>query len=290
LVWREGADGAEIAIVHRPRYDDWSLPKGKVQPGETHLAAALREVREETGSTVTLSRRLKRIAYTVEGTPKTVDYWAMRYRDGTFTVNDEVDQLLWLPAGSAGERLSYRHDREVLDSALAQGLPDSTVVLVRHAKAGKRAQWKSDDSLRPLERAGRDQARELVRFLLAFDPEQVIAAAPVRCVQTVEPLARALGMPVASGPEFSDEHYLRRPAESLNALRQLAACRRSVVVCSQGDTIPGLIGQLGLDSAPSSAQMRKAAAWVVSFAQGRAVAADYYARATAEMPRSRTRA
>jgi 8-oxo-dGTP diphosphatase len=116
VVVREGRDGAsEIAVVHRPRYDDWSLPKGKLDPGESFPAAALREVEEETGLRCELLEELEPNLYSDrKGRPKLVRWYRMRPLAGEFTVNDEVDELLWLTPEQARERLDYEHDRRLV--------------------------------------------------------------------------------------------------------------------------------------------------------------------------------
>ncbi|MEQ8719580.1 MAG: NUDIX hydrolase [Acidimicrobiales bacterium] len=115
-------DDGRVLVVHRPRYDDWSLPKGKLDPGETHEQAALREVAEETGHVCALGRRIGDITYTDHrGRSKRVRYWVMTATDGGtgFVPNDEVDELAWVGVESAYALLSYERDRAVLRRALA---------------------------------------------------------------------------------------------------------------------------------------------------------------------------
>lgn len=120
VLWRPGPDAAvEVAVIHRPRYDDWSLPKGKLDPGESHEQAALREVEEETGHRGRLGEDLGRLSYPSKGASKVVRYWAMRAETGTFTPNDEVDELRWLGPAQARALLSYRRDIDVLERFLA---------------------------------------------------------------------------------------------------------------------------------------------------------------------------
>ena len=127
LLWRPGEQGPEVVLVHRPRYDDWSFPKGKCLPGEHVLITAVREVTEETEIEVTLGRRLRTVRYLSDGRPKQVDYWAARpaaqAAGGTgepaapvpFTPNEEVDQIAWLPLTAAGDQLTYQHDTDLLE-------------------------------------------------------------------------------------------------------------------------------------------------------------------------------
>jgi 8-oxo-dGTP diphosphatase len=121
LVWRIGAAGVEVLVVHRPRYDDWSFPKGKVDPDDpTDEHAALREVLEETGLRCSLGRELVTISYLDrKGRDKTVRYWEMRVLSGQFVANDEVDTMAWLDLEAARGRLSYPHDGDVLDAFAA---------------------------------------------------------------------------------------------------------------------------------------------------------------------------
>jgi 8-oxo-dGTP pyrophosphatase MutT (NUDIX family)/phosphohistidine phosphatase SixA len=273
VVWRDDREPLRIAVVHRDRYDDWSLPKGKLDRGESDLSAAVREVHEETGAVVAVTRRLIETSYLVDDVPKAVSFWAMRYVSGEFTANAEVDDLLWLPLPEARTRLSHDVDRSVLDAFAAEPVPQSVIVLLRHAKAGRRAQWQGDDRLRPLDKAGRRQVLGLESFLPAFAPARVVSADRVRCVQTVEHFALAAGLDLAINPAFSDEAFLDDPEGTRSELLELAKSVPAAVVCSQGIAVPGLVTDL---ARIEDAHTRKGAAWVLSFADGAVVGADYY--------------
>ena len=276
-VWRMRDGGIQVALVHRARYDDWSLPKGKLEKGESELDAAVREIGEELGSRVAVSRRLPTVTYDVDGHRKTVSYWAMRHLDGEFVASDEVDEVAWLPVAQARERCTYEADRGVLDAFDALPVPDSVIVLVRHARAGKRSEWSGPDLERPLDPSGRRQARRLSRFLQHFAPDRVLSADPLRCVQTVGPLANDLALDVVVERAFGDQAYEHDPAAAEAALLALAKPRRVCVVCSQGATIPGLVPAVLPDV--RTAETKKAGAWVLSFVDGAAVTADYYPQA-----------
>lgn len=117
VIWRMGPDGVEVALVHRPKYDDWTFPKGKLDPGETYEQAARREVVEETGLTCVLGRELEGARYVdAKGRPKVVRYWEMTVAGGSFEPNDEVDELVWLPLDQVGPALTYGYDEQVLAS------------------------------------------------------------------------------------------------------------------------------------------------------------------------------
>lgn len=273
VVWRETAGAAEVAIIRRERYDDWTLPKGKSHRGESELETAVREVGEEIGSRVAVGRRLPRIGYVAAGHPKTVAFWAMQHLGGDFIAGDEVDEVVWGAPGEVRDRLTHDSDRGVLDAFTELPLPDAVVVVVRHARAGKRAAWPKADHLRPLDGTGVRQARTLARFLAHFAPDRVLSADRTRCVQTVQPFADSSGLTVEVAPDFSDESFALQPGHSVRALLAIAKPGTSSVICSQGSAIPGLLDELGLDPSPST---RKGAAWALSFTDGVVHAADYY--------------
>jgi 8-oxo-(d)GTP phosphatase len=279
VVWRHPPGGLEVAVVHRPKYDDWSLPKGKLEDGEAPIAAAVREVLEELGAVVAVSRRLAQIGYEVAEGHKQVDFWVMRCRGGAFRPTDEIDDARWLSVKDARAKLSYQVERDVLDEFTRLPVPESIVVLVRHAKAGKRAEWHADDNDRPLDDEGHAQAERLSQFLQHFGADRITAAAPLRCVQTLQPLARDSGLELAVDATFSDDAYLRNPDETIAAVHALAKPGRVSVVCSQGETIPGVIEHFA--PAVHSSRTKKAAAWVLGFVDGTVVSADYYPHAAA---------
>lgn len=274
VVWRGNHKSVEVALVHRPRYDDWTLPKGKLAEDETELAAAVREIGEEIGSTVAVSRRIGRIRYDVEGVRKTVTYWVMRDLGGEFRPNAEVDEMVWLTPGKARRRLSYDQDRAVVADFASLPMPDSVLILLRHAKAGKRVDWDGDDALRPLDADGVRQARDLVQLLVPFRPTRIVSADLRRCEQTVVPLAEHLGVDVSIEPAFADARFVAAPDATYSAMLALAKPGEVTVICSQGVTIPALIDRFAAGG--RSSETRKGAAWVLSIVDGDVVAADYY--------------
>ena len=283
VLWRPVATGREICLVHRPRYDDWSLPKGKLHPGEHPLRAAVREVREETGVRPVVGARLATQEYTLGPDRKTVDYWSMTPADGSFVANDEVDALRWVSPEVAGSTLSYDRDRDFVAGWAAAPVPTATVLLVRHAKAGSRSSWKGEDALRPLDPTGRRQAEGLRRALPWFGPTAVRSADPLRCVQTVAPLASDLGLTVGPEPALSEDVYEKDPAGGLDRVLAAAAAGGVTVLASQGGVIPDLVGTLaalhrvrpGRRSGPKI-PARKSGVWALSFLDTRLLAADYY--------------
>lgn len=282
VLWRDGGAGPEIAVIHRPKYGDWSLPKGKLDPGETPVVAAVREVGEETGLPCTLGRYLGHVTYPIPGHRqlKRVDYWAAEAAAGEFAVNAEVDELRWFPLDRLMDQLSYPMDRQVVRMFARLPARTNTVLLVRHAKAGKRSRFDGPDALRPLEPAGARQAKELTPNLLAFGASEIHSADPLRCIQTVTPLAEQLNVEINCEPMFSEQGYDSAKSSARQRFLSLVTDRGVPVVCSQGGVIPDLTEWLatrsGLTLPP--ARNRKGSVWALSFVGDRLVAADHMDR------------
>jgi 8-oxo-dGTP pyrophosphatase MutT (NUDIX family)/phosphohistidine phosphatase SixA len=282
VVWRPAGDGVEICLVHRERYDDWSLPKGKLEAGEHPLAAAVREVSEETGVTAVPQVRLPGVSYTVrEGFPKTVDYWSMRYvSDDPRLVaeSDEVNAIRWLPVDEASGLLSYSHDTQVVRDFTALPVVTAVCGLVRHAHAGKRGNWSGPDTARPLDKAGRARATELAALLALIRPAHLVSATPRRCVQTLEPLAELLDLPIVGDSALDEPKPGQDPEEkALSAagrLAELAADGADFVACSQGKVMPAALAHLLGSETPDDFRTAKGGGWLVAFSGERAVAAD----------------
>lgn len=271
VVWRPAARGVEIALIHRPRYDDWSLPKGKLLPGEQPFAAALREVCEETGSHGALGRSLGEIRYQASGDPKRVRYWAIEHSGGRFAPGDEVDVMEWLSPRAARKRLTFPHDTPVLERFVSRPVRTWPLLVVRHASAGRRSTWKRPDAERPLDKRGRRQAEALTALLCAYRPAQVISANVERCRQTIHPVLAASGLPLAEEPLFSEDGFLADPVAATSRLVALAASGIPTVVCSQGKSIPGLLDGLSVEfdgRLRGDGAIRKGGVWVVHLAQG----------------------
>ncbi len=209
VIWRPGAAGLEVALAHRPRYDDWSHPKGKRQPGEHLLRTAIREVAEETGFDVVLGRPLPPSVYAVSGGTKHVSFWAASSeRPSAFVPNDEVDKLEWLPVAAARERLSYERDIALLDDVLARPVQTVPLILLRHAEAGRKPETAGDqagaaDLARPLDARGAADADALAGVLASYGRCQVISSAAERCLATVRPYAQAAGVQVQAEPALT---------------------------------------------------------------------------------------
>ncbi|SIS07567.1 NUDIX hydrolase [Williamsia sterculiae] len=279
VLWRTGSSGVvEVGLVHRPRYDDWSLPKGKTERGETLLATAVREIGEETGQQVRIGRHLTSVSYeTNNHTHKHVEYWSARSVGGDFAPNEEVDELAWFSIADARKKLSYRLDVTVVDEFAALPADLHTMIVVRHAQAGRKSQYKGDDRLRPLDKTGRAQAEALVGQLLPFGPTALHAAERIRCEQTLAPTAVEAALEVQPEPTLSEEAYRDDPKAARRRISQIIGETGIHVVCSQGKVIPSLMSRIadeaGLQLPP--ADNRKASMWVLSFTGGVLVHADH---------------
>ncbi|WP_158564124.1 NUDIX hydrolase [Jiangella anatolica] len=255
VVWREQPDApdgrVEICLVHRPRYDDWSLPKGKLERDEPLLVCAVREVFEETGHRVTLGRRLPPQRYDVAGRPKVVHYWlAEADPNATARLPDhEVDEVVFLPAGEAVRRLTHPRDAELVRMALRGPLRTAPLVLLRHAKALPRSSWTGPDIERPLGPEGTADLEPLGEALAALGPRRVLSSDSVRCAETVRAFARKQGLVVELEPQLSEES-LRVPEDGSHpaeALIRTLLRDGPAVVCSHRPLLPVLFRAAGVD-------------------------------------------
>jgi len=284
LIWRGGAQGIETALVHRPRYDDWSFPKGKAMPGEHVLLTAVREVAEEAGVRVALGRRLPSTHYITQGRPKWVDYWAGRpVSPDAFAPGDEVDAMAWLPLAAAAERLSYAHDLAVLDGFAAGPADTTPVILIRHADAVGRKTWHraghTDDLDRPLSIKGEVDAQALGHILSSFAPGRVISSAAQRCLATVGPYAALTGAVVETEPVLTVAGTTAEPDAAEGSpteaaqrwITEVATAGKPIVICGHRQNLPWLLDQAcaALGAPPlSGPPLHKGAFWVLQVAGG----------------------
>jgi phosphohistidine phosphatase SixA/8-oxo-dGTP pyrophosphatase MutT (NUDIX family) len=283
VLWRYVDGSVRVAVVHRPKYDDWSLPKGKLDPGEPAVVGALREVREETGHEAVAGRALGvsryRVLHRGRDVEKSVQWWAMRAGEGEFLPGSEVDRLRWLPVESALSRVSSGYDCAPL-RVFAQDPPEAvTVLLVRHGSAGDRASWRGEDDARPLDQEGRRQAQALAEVLPAYGPVRVLSAPPLRCVDTVRPVAERLGLYVEPAPAAAECENADGPAALVDLLCDLAGQGQPVAVCSQGGAVPAAVAALAGPRGVADVRARKGSVWALSFTGSRLVDASYAARA-----------
>jgi len=249
LLWRPGEDGPEVLVVHRPRYDDWTLPKGKLDPGEHVTAAAVREVFEETGHRIVLDRPLPTLHYEVEGLPKVVWFWAARADDGAPEWNGtaEIAQTQFVSAAKADRLLSYPRDVDVIEAFLEDPEPTAPLLVLRHAKSVARKAWDGTDRDRPLSDLGEEQARSLVPVLLAYGVDRVVSSPSLRCVQSLVPYAETTGLEIQADPALSEES-----PDPVPVVQSLLKGGRRTVLCSHRPLLPDIVGAAGVDHGPGT--------------------------------------
>lgn len=237
-------------MVHRPKYDDWSWAKGKLEPGELAPVAAVRETLEETGLEVHLGLPLPSATYTVldrEGLPctKEVHYWAAEVVGGDGTLEHEIDEVVWLDVVAAHHRLDYTRDRDQLRALMradADGILTTwPLALVRHAKARPRAGWTGADQLRPLDARGVRQAAATGPLLAAYGVTRLVSSPARRCLDTLTPYAAATATTIKVKEGLSEEGFRERPDRAPHHLRRTLERGRPSAICSHGPVLPSLL-------------------------------------------------
>lgn len=257
LVWRVRHGELQVLAVHRPRYDDWSWPKGKLDPGETLPACAVREVAEETGQVIELGQPLPTLRYPVPGGKvKIVRYWAARAispeapaaiaRDAVKEASkNEIDSVKWLTVEQARQLITFHDDlrplERLIDEYEADRLRSRVLILTRHARAKRRKAWKGKDLLRPITKGGRVRARELVGLFAAFGTSKVASSPALRCRQTVEPYAQAAGVQIRNIASFTEGAHAKRPERTAKAFLALLGKKRDRVVSVHRPTLPTIV-------------------------------------------------
>lgn len=248
VLWQGPERTREVVVVHRPR-GDWSFPKGKVDPGEQLVAAAVREIREETGFRIQLGPWLGHTAYLKDGWPKRVDYFSAEVDAGagqacTFMPSAEIDDMRWFPVPIAAGMLSRPEDVRLLTELERRvTTKGSSLILVQHGgMAGDKADWAGRKSQRPLDAAGLSAARSLGAMLAAYGPEVLHCADSLRCLQTIEPYASATALPIHDTKRLRGRHFdigyaLRIAGESLDT-------GRSAVICAHKAGLQELFAEL----------------------------------------------
>lgn len=265
VCWREEKRDLLVALVHRVRYQDWTFPKGKVDPGETLAETAVREIKEETGLKIKLGVPLQTMTYPLDKSKtKIVHYWAARVSDKAFSgskfkPNDEISEVVWLPADQAFAKLSYQHDRELLQEVLdlrKNGmLRTKPLIILRHAAATPRAEYVGEDGKRPLLSDGKKQAKELVRLLSAYGPKRVFTSPWRRCRDTISPYAKAHRYKLIERGELSEMGNAKGPARTAKVAKQLFADARSSVLCTHRPTLPTITNVLAGFAEPALAKL-----------------------------------
>jgi len=250
LPWRVNSDGLEVLLIHRPQYDDWSWPKGKIDAGETIPECAAREVQEEIGLSAPLGIPLPPIHYRVSSGLKVVHYWAV-HANGAHLVPDgkEVDRVVWCAPETAAGLLTNTSDvvpLEHLQAAHKRGeLNTWALIVVRHAKAKPRSSWSKAEGERPLAATGIRQAQAVGRLLQVWKPPRVVSSPWRRCVSTVAPYLRATGAKIKLVDALTEHRHTRTPKKTAAVIESLLDKQQPVAVCTHRPALPTILGQLG---------------------------------------------
>jgi 8-oxo-dGTP diphosphatase len=259
VCWRIIEGRLHILVIHRPHRKDVSLPKGKVDPGESLPETAVREIREETGLAVSLGVPLGCTEYTLpNGRAKAVYYWAARVTEkavlaSDFLPNHEVEALEWVTLKKARSYLSYPHDVAIVDEfariADRGSLDTFAIVVLRHAKAVPASSWDGRDSTRRLNKRGVEEAAAAGRAIAAWRPRRLVSSTAKRCRATIAPLSAALKRPVRLTDEISQEANERGDADVRSVIGKRVRARKSAVLCSHRPVIPEILRELALATA-----------------------------------------
>ncbi|MEO7121828.1 MAG: NUDIX domain-containing protein [Lacisediminihabitans sp.] len=252
VCWRIRHDTVEVLLVHRDERADVSLPKGKVDSGETPPQTAVREILEETGLSIALGAPLGTTEYTLPGgREKRVFYWSAEITDdmlaaSTFSPNKEIAALEWLPIAEARDKMSYNRDQDVLDRFSARVDAGQTrtfaIIALRHGKAVSPASWDGPDATRPLLHRGTQQAASVAPAIAAWRPQRLVSSPAVRCVTTIAPVAAITGLEVKLSAGISQDAYEDGTATVKKAVSKRLDKQQTVVMCSHGPVLPDIIG------------------------------------------------
>ena len=251
VVLREHTNGLQVLLIHRERYDDWSLPKGKGEADELLPETAIREIQEETGVTARLGLRLPSLRYKVGKHPKAVHYWRSSVLSQRPRRPDhEVSAVKWFPIDAALEKATHPDERAVIEAAV-QAPPTNALLIVRHAKAMQRKHWSGDDRKRRLSGRGRDQANRLVDVLAAFGIERLVSSASARCKETLKPYAKTQKISIETYDQLTEESAAKNP----KAVRKLMAellknLDRPMAVCGHRPVLPEMYADLAVKDKP----------------------------------------
>lgn len=261
VLWREEKGVLKVLLVHRARYLDWAWPKGKLDPGEVLPQTAVREIREETGLSVKLGMKLPVQEYNLpSGQPKEVHYWLARVSDSVlakskFKPDDEVAEVAWLTLDEARAKMTYPDDQvylNYLEQYHAAGqLRTKPFVVLRHAKATPRADWKKDEGTRPLLPLGFDQAKAVVPILAAFGIKKVVTSPWARCLTTVEPYAKKFGLPIIKRHQATEAGNEKGPQRTEKVVRDLIETGKPTVLCSHRPALPSILDAVSEYASPA---------------------------------------
>jgi 8-oxo-dGTP diphosphatase len=245
IVWRNNKDKTEVVIIHRPKYDDWSFPKGKVEINESLIACAHREVLEETNIQTEFGAFLGDIEYLTPDGKKHVFFWAAKaVNQNAFNPNSEVDQLQWVEVKKVKELLTLETDKKILAQFLKLDFNTKPFILLRHAKAITRDEWPGDDDDRPLDSLGQSQANRLLSVYQVYNLDQIHTSDAVRCYDTVNPMAKSLGIKLEVTGKLSESTYKKDKEKAFDYAKDLIKEDSKILLCSHNPILPKMLNKL----------------------------------------------
>ena len=247
VVWRRDSEGEiQVLLVHRPRYDDWSLPKGKLEEGEALISCAYREILEETGISIKLGPYIGSVEYYVPDGLKSVSYWSASLIEdrSTFHPNEEVDQIIWLDLESAILRVTRDSDGYILERFGVTPYDSSALIMLRHAKALERAEWQGEDEDRPLQLIGQLQAKRMLSLYQVFGLDEIHTSDAVRCLDTVSQMAKSLQLTPTITNAVSEYTYKRNKDKAIDYAKELIKKNRQTILCSHHPVLPRMMEKL----------------------------------------------
>ena len=246
VLWRKSEKKKiEVLIIHRPKYDDWTFPKGKAEIGEPLIACAYREVLEETNIETAFGPYLGEVEYLTNDGKKKVSFWSAKVvKEKDFKPNTEVDQLKWLEVTKVKELLTLDTDRKILEQFLQIELDTKPLILLRHAKAVTRDEWQGEDDDRPLDSYGQNQAKRLLAMYQVFNLEQIHSSDAVRCYDTVVAIAKGLGIKLEVTGKLSESTFKKDKEKAFDYAKDLMKLNESVLLCSHNPILPKMLNKL----------------------------------------------
>lgn len=256
VCWRVVDGKVLVLVIHRTVHGDVTIPKGKVDPGESLPMTAVREIKEETGLDIALGVPLGISSYVMpNGREKIVHYWAGEVGDeaihrSTFVPNSEVAALEWVSIKRARGYLSYEQDVEILENfarLVDEGvLTTFALIVLRHAKTTPRGHWDGPDHTRPLLERGVKQASAAVETLRAWHPKRIVSSTATRCYTTVAPLAAATGIEVKRTELISQDAWEDGTSDVRAVIGKRVRARKSAVICSHAPVLLDIVREITL--------------------------------------------
>ena len=246
VLWRKSEKKKiEVLIIHRPKYDDWTFPKGKAEIGEPLIACAYREVLEETNIETAFGPYLGEVEYLTNDGKKKVSFWSAKViKEKEFNSNAEVDQLKWVEVTKVKELLTLDTDRKILEQFLRLEPDTKPLVLLRHAKAVTRDEWQGEDDDRPLDSYGQNQAKRLLAMYQVFNLEQIHSSDAVRCYDTVVAIAKGLSIKLEVTGKLSESTFKKDKEKAFDYAKDLMKLNESVLLCSHNPILPKMLNKL----------------------------------------------